>query len=195
MSDGTPTFGYSDDNFRRRLVASLPSLELVAEGLARAGVSAEVSEYRFRENVQEIAGYTEGEKDLVLRKSRFCVEVKSRDLSWTTPGDYPYGTAFVDTVAGFERKRKKPIAYVLVSNRTGAMACVPEFTCTGWTQERRRDRERGILDNFYMVDRKLLVDLDWVCRLSFALETSSPDKYVDVLNDHGFGNTSAARYV
>lgn len=47
-----------------------------------------------------------------------AIEIKLRNLEFTSPGDFPYDTVFVDDLAGL-RKAEAPFAWVYVSQITG----------------------------------------------------------------------------
>lgn len=70
------------------------------------------------------------------------IEVKSRRVRFTGPEDYPYPTAYVDTL-GSQRARGdvKPV-YVVVSQLTGGMVWVPRGIAL--TPRRTWDRVRDI---------------------------------------------------
>lgn len=89
------------------------------------------------------------------------VEVKSRSVRFTSPTDYPYPSAFIDTVSGYDAKPVKPVAYVLVSQVTGAMLCTPsDRVYSHWGVELARDSVRGIRDRFYTCPRGYLRTMD-----------------------------------
>lgn len=107
------------------------------------------------------------EIDLTVgRERRRTLDVKSRNIAFTSPADYPYETALVDTVSGWQAKPRKPAAIVLVSQITSAMLVIPTSTEPGWTTRRRHDRVRGMDDRFLEIPRGMLVQLsplvDWL---------------------------------
>jgi hypothetical protein len=125
---------------------ALHGLEVVVPSLA---VRRDVSERRaWRSSVD-------------IRVGGWDIEVKSRRERFTSPADYPYPTAYVDTVSGYESKPRPPLAYVLVSRPTGGMLALSVArTRELWTVRESRDRTRGITDAFYEVPRRCLVSLD-----------------------------------
>lgn len=83
------------------------------------------------------------------------IEVKSRNLVFHhNPPSFPYPDPFVDTVSGWEKKSKKPDAYVCVSQKTKGIICLPGSTRELWEVKRMRDHTRGIVDDFYVCDIK-----------------------------------------
>jgi hypothetical protein len=134
--------------------------ERVAERLRRSGCEATANPLQFRDKVSERWRFRTEQDVLVAAPRKAVVEVKSRDLSFTGPEDYPYATAIVDTVGGWEVKEPPPNAVVLVSQRTGGMAVVRTSTSSTWTTVRRRDHIRQIDDLFYEVERKSLTTFD-----------------------------------
>jgi hypothetical protein len=101
------------------------------------------------------------EFDLRVGVRRPCrVDVKSRRLEFTGPHDYPWSTALVDTVSGWNAKAIKPAAIVLVSQQTRALAVIRGSTEPDWIVRRRFDNVRRIEDDFYEVQRELLASFD-----------------------------------
>lgn len=47
------------------------------------------------------------------------VEIKQRTLSFTSPGDYPFDTVFVDDVRGYRQEAYHNLIYIYVSKPTG----------------------------------------------------------------------------
>jgi hypothetical protein len=46
------------------------------------------------------------------------LEIKERNLTFTSPDDFPYDTVFVDDLRGLGREQLSPFAYVFVSRKT-----------------------------------------------------------------------------
>lgn len=101
------------------------------------------------------AYFKTSEKDMWVEG--LSVEVKSRDLRFTSPRDYKYSTAFVDTVAGWEAKAEKPVAVVLISQVTRRPVVVSVRNWeTEWTIRTVFDRKRQISVTNYEVAREKL---------------------------------------
>ena len=97
------------------------------------------------------------------------IEVKSRKLGFNSdPDSFPMPTAFVDTVSGWRKKEKLPLAIVLVSQMTGKILVVPVTTSSNWKTIKSFDRKRKIEDLWYTVSKDLLkeykVFLDWLIK-------------------------------
>lgn len=102
-------------------------------------------------------GRNSGHDDIDLIVAGRAIEVKSRQVRFTGPGDVPSSRMpfFVDTVEKYGRKREKPWAYVIVSQITGAMLAVrakPER----WGKKEDRDRTRDQVCLWYTAPRSEL---------------------------------------
>lgn len=117
--------------------------------------------YSWRETREDIPLHNDS-LDLIVEGHR--IEVKSRDLDFSTdPRTFPYERAFVDTVSSYDSHAVKPLAYVFVSQRTGAMLSTPgrhPDAVASWTQTRAFDHVRKIHDMFYLVGREWLTPID-----------------------------------
>lgn len=138
--------------------------ELVAERLRGRGIAARVTPMEIRSDIDDRHRFAD-EHDLTVGRHRdIRIDVKSRNLAFTDAADYPYPTALVDTVSGWEAKTYKPAAIVLVSQITRAMVVVPRSTEGSWTIRRRSDRVRRIDDRFLEVSTALLRPFDELVR-------------------------------
>jgi len=70
------------------------------------------------------------------------------------PSTFPYDDLIVDTVSGYEAKEPKPIAYVMVSQKTGGMFVIPTAFSKSWRVERKYDRDRKHEDDFYLTNKR-----------------------------------------
>jgi hypothetical protein len=73
---------------------------------------------------------------------------------------YPYDSAFVDTLDGWNKKKEKPLAVVLVSQKTSSMLVVPVSTSANWGSESKYDRVRGIFETWLTVGREYLKPME-----------------------------------
>lgn len=133
--------------------------EIVAECLREHLLQVEVTPMEVRDHVDERHRFSD-EIDLCVGHARRLVDVKSRNLEFTGPRDFPYETALVDTVSSWQKKAHKPCAIVLISQRTKGLAVVRASTRTDWKQVERFDKEREIRDLFFEVPRELLATFD-----------------------------------
>ena len=133
--------------------------EIVGARLRDEGLTVNVTPMDVRANVDDRHRFAD-EIDLFIGAAAVPIDVKSRALTFTGAEDYPYDTAFVDTVKGWDRKPVKPRAIVLVSQTTLGMTVISAKTQPQWTQGISRDRKRGIADMFYFVSRELLRTFD-----------------------------------
>lgn len=161
---GTRAFGYSDEEFKRRLDQGHPWQEYVALFLRLHRIEAEAGAYRFRAHVDEVGEYSAHEHDIWLPKLRLHLDVKTRREAWHGMHDYPYPDVFVDTASSWKAKRDKPFAYVIVSRPTGAMLVVPADSAPRWRASKKRDHQRGISDYFLSASLQDVRDMAWLVR-------------------------------
>lgn len=161
---------YALHDVAARLAKSTSWVQGVVDALNAAGCQATSQQVSIRESVADIATYSQDETDVRVAPG-FSIEVKSRNVAWTTPQDFPYDTMIVDTLSGYLMKAVRPLAYVCVSTKTGAMSVIPPFTASTWGCERKVDRRRQALDGGAFVDKYLLApktelrDFGWLVRL------------------------------
>jgi hypothetical protein len=118
------------------------------------GLPVQVTKPTLRESVADRAQYLDELDVLVGSRSPVTLEIKSRNLRFTSPADYPFNTAFVDTVSGWNAKPAKPAAVVLVSQITlAALVISVKHTRDSWTTRRGHDGVRNIDDTWYMVPK------------------------------------------
>ena len=123
--------------------------EIVSLRLKDNGIDSIVPDLEFAQSKEQIKDFTANEKDILVGDE--VLEVKSRNLYFTDdPSSFPYDDLIIDTVSGFEGKAKKPLAYVMVSQKTGGMFVVPSYTSESWRVEVKYDRDRQHEDRFYL---------------------------------------------
>ena len=125
------------------------------------GLNVEMAPFGFRESIAQAGEY----RDTVdLRVNGVRVEVKSRPFAFTSMSDWPDDRLppFVDTVAKYDDRAEKPLAYVFVSQQTGAMLCTDGRLCASrtWGRVERLDSVRGIPETFYTVKPSSMRTMD-----------------------------------
>lgn len=126
--------------------------KVVSMRLKDEGIDSLVPDLEFAQTREEIKDFTANEKDIIV--GDHVLEVKSRNLYFTDdPSTFPYDDLIIDTVSGFEGKANKPLAYVMVSQRTGGMFVVPSYTSKDWRVEVKYDRDRKHEDKFYLASK------------------------------------------
>lgn len=121
------------------------------------GLKVEMPDLSVRSNIAE-AGHWINTTDLIVEGNP--LEVKSRDEAFTAPDTFPYSTIIVDTVAGFDAKKEKPIAYIMISRKTGCMLALASNSQSQWEIQERFDHVRKITDKFYFASTSLLRPLN-----------------------------------
>ena len=130
--------------------------EIVAERLRGAGIGCGVPELELVSSKEEIARMTENEKDIILDNG-LVLEVKSRNLGFSEdPALFWQKDIYVDTVSGYEAKKVKPYAYVMVSQKSGNMLVVHSNTKEKWFKKTVTDPYRKVTDSFYKIERQHL---------------------------------------
>lgn len=178
MSDSNATARWLDNDqlFFEQLEIGHDWAEKVATRLTAAGVSASATPMVRRLSVDHRHEFR-NEQDVVLARGHRAVEVKSRNLAFfEEPSTYPYPTALLDTVSGWDAKHPKPVAVVLVSQITGAMLVAPLSTSDNWTVTNAHDRVRGIDDRWYTVDVDDLIPFPVFIQ---RLRSDGADSHVD----------------
>lgn len=120
------------------------------------GLTVSLDPFKFRADRDHIADFRDT-PDLIVEGER--IEVKSRDLKFWTPATFNYARPFVDTVSSYDAYEVKPLAYVFVSQQTGAMVCTPSRNSEAvsrWGIEEHHDSVRDIDDVFYTTTKNLL---------------------------------------
>jgi hypothetical protein len=149
-------WGRNDSLFRKEAEEGHKWARLVAERLSALSVPSTTSPLEFAVDEADRERFV-NEQDVLLTNASGFIEVKSRRLAFTEePSSYPFGTAFVDTATGWDKKHPKPLAVVLVSQFTSAMLVVPVSTQSTWAITRSYDRVRQISERWYTVDSDLL---------------------------------------
>lgn len=155
-----PDWFDNDGLFRSELEEGHRQARKVSLRLEAQGLTTSLTPLAWRSTIDDRHQFS-GEID--LKVERLPVEAKSRRLTFTDkPHTYPFATAFIDTVSGWEQKTVKPRAVVLVSQETGCMLVVPvSGSRSQWSIKATRDRVRDIHDEWYVCSRGLLVTFDY----------------------------------
>ena len=133
----------------------------VCSRLRAYGLIVQLPALSVRTNVSEIYKY---KNELDLRVNGKIVEVKSRRLSFTSPQDFPYECALVDTVNGYDQKSPKPTFVLSISRETGSIIGVHGASQPFWYKRKMFDNIRYIRDLFYVCRRKYMLTLDEILR-------------------------------
>jgi hypothetical protein len=150
----------NDGLFRQELAGGYAWQQWVARFLTLRGLRVELPELIVRDDVRTKGTDYVDSVDLHVEGQR--IEVKSRREWFSTPTDYPFKTAFVDTRTKFELHAGAVRAYIIVSRLSGAMLVVSCATSAQWVPQARRDSVRGIDEVFLGCPRPLLRSIDWL---------------------------------
>ncbi len=151
---------WSTKDFHRELEAGHSWAQKVTDYLNAQGVDCTCTPISYAKTQAEIEVFTKKDKDITFNSMDGNLEVKSLRTEFTSPSDWPWATAIVDTASGWRQKEEKPMAVILVSKITGAMIAVPVSTEGEWKIEKRFDSLRKFEDNFLMVAKTHLRTID-----------------------------------
>lgn len=141
--------------------------EWAAGELKIRGLRVELPPFEIRRHLRDADSFTANDCDLTIRGSAVgdvVIEVKSRDIYFIDPAGYPYPTALIDTVSGWEAKQVEPRAVMLVSRTARRALVASAATKPRWSVARRRDAVRGIWDSFYECRREDLRPMEWLVK-------------------------------
>lgn len=157
MVDRDPSKPWIEDYeyFREQCLIGKEFERFVAAKLKLHGLSVEVQDDGIRESIDQISGFTKTSGDLKINGWPF--EVKSRNVRFTEPFDFPHWPMFVDTVQSYESKLVKPRGYIFVSQPTGALMGFSTKHIPECSKVAKFDRKRQIEDLFYCVDRRFVL--------------------------------------
>ncbi len=146
----------SEELFKRELTTGYKWQLYVAEFLRDNNFSVDIPALEIREDVKDIPNFS-NLPDILWGDKIF--EVKSRNLKFSSPQDYPYETVIVDTVSSWRAKQIKPAGYICISTKTKQMICLSSHTKIFWTKSCRYDRTRDLHDWFYAAPKNLWVSI------------------------------------
>lgn len=151
--------------------------EKVAATLNNCGINCYATPLEFATGIEDRARF-ENEQDIIFTSQTGCIEVKSRRLKFTNdPNSYPYETAFVDTVQGWNKKYPKPLAVVLISQITAAKLVIPVSTQQQWGRVNAYDRVRHFRENWYTVNKTMLTPFTQLVEWLYGRQINAQDKH------------------
>lgn len=100
-----------------------------------------------------------------------AIEIKLRNLEFTSPSDFPYDTVFVDDVTGL-RRAEHPFAWVYVSSVTGAWVWLLALDRDdSWEERVVYDGMRGFSMPTLVAPSRFLRPSEQLCGLLFSAES------------------------
>lgn len=108
------------------------------------------------------AWYTQNQVDVLVYPNslKLHLEVKVRDIRFTSPKDFPYPDLHCETVSGWQSKRVKPIAIAAISSYTQAVvvAIAPELLREQvWFEKSGYDPERQTKERWLAIKKEGLI--------------------------------------
>ena len=151
---------FGNDIFTREVIVGNRWSRHVAATLSSLGVPCTPSPLEIELDMSKVHRF-ENEMDITLDLQPGHLEVKSRALQFTSdPASFPYQTAFVDTKIGWDKKKPKPLAVILISQKTCEKVVIPTSTSDRWGTKTAIDRVRNIHECWYIVDKSLMRPFD-----------------------------------
>jgi len=96
------------------------------------------------------------------------IEVKSRNVAFDSPEDFPYETIIVETAAAYDKRRHPPDYYVMISQKTNAAIVLK----TGGVELIRETKpNRGVLTGYVLAPASAFVS--WTDFLASLPQTAS----------------------
>lgn len=157
MVDRNPELAWIDDfdYFKEQCLLGKEFERFVAAKLAKHGIPVEIVDDGIRTSKGQIAAYTKSSGDLKIKGWPF--EVKSRNVRFTSPDDFPHWPMFVDTVKSYDQKLVKPKGYIFVSQPTGVLMGFTSKHIVNCSKEEKFDNKRQISDIFYCIERRFIL--------------------------------------
>lgn len=167
----------NDELFRRECAAGHAWERHAGHFFLLHGFETHLGKQTIRDHVSQAHRYA-AQLDLTCEGVRF--EVKSRNVVFHTPDDFPFETIFVDTVGGWDQKPVKPNILLCISRETGAIIWLPTAaTKDRWAIVAKHDNVRSIDERFYEAPKRLwrkseeLVDV--LRKMQFRRKMLAPD--------------------
>jgi hypothetical protein len=118
---------FTDEKFKARLDVGNSHVDRLAERLTLDGLRVEIPKREYRKTYSDRHRFKD-EIDLIVNGK--VLEVKSRDLKWTTLEDFPFRSdgVFIGTVDKWKALKKSgkiPFAVVIMSQHSDAAIVVP----------------------------------------------------------------------
>jgi len=151
----------SDDEFKAALQESQPAVQVAYRWLLSKGYSATVPPTVERPDFETRMSYQD-KGDIILHKDGkdLRVEVKGRDLHFTSAEDFPYPTIFIDEDYKVDDP-KKPIetlsAYIILNADLTYAAIIRAATRDRWTLEEHWDPTNQDYRTNYVIARRYAV--------------------------------------
>ncbi len=143
----------NEDLFVKEVTEGYGWQQVACDRLRSEGIEVEINELSIRASIEDIPKYKD---EIDLRANGRILEVKSRRLVFTSPEDFPYECAFVDTVRGFEAKKEKPTLELMVSRSTETILGLNTASKPLWYKSKKYDNIRGITEYFYICRKRYL---------------------------------------
>jgi hypothetical protein len=144
-SDFSNRTAWIDDEsgFARELARGRKTQIRVAMRLLPLGLWLRVGGLLERNGIASQDEECQNEGDVEI-EGNHLLEVKGRDLEFTSRDDYPYPTVIVCAQRRWINRGRKPCAIIIVSEITDEVLVIPGNSSAEWTESKKHDRIRDI---------------------------------------------------
>jgi hypothetical protein len=145
----------NDDLFREQLIAGRRVEFVLAIDLLDLGFGVKVGQLEYRDSF----GADFADQADVMVGGGHVLEVKSRSLHFTCPGDYPFDPVYLGNGRRWMARRKRPCHFVIVSS-AGSRLAISTATSDSWKVDTTHDSVRDIYNTVLTAPRSLLVPFE-----------------------------------
>lgn len=149
----------TDPTFIDDLEQSKNTVWIVARWLSDRGNYISIPPTAVRPSAKQRLDYSDNGDLFIMRRKRRAwdrVEVKSRNLVFSSAADFPFKTIIVDVTHSYDNAKIKPLMYVLTNSAHTYCAIVKCTTFPQWKITRRYDGHAGRERSFYECPIKLV---------------------------------------
>jgi len=132
---------YSDEDFFDQLEKGHQIELQIARRIRDMGFDCPDPVLEKRGSVAEIHRFTENQTDLKVNGT-VNIEIKSRNLKFTGPHDFPFDDIIVDGKHTFDTKKNRPDLYLMYSIPTGTILVIDPRFKDQWTVKQSFNNRR-----------------------------------------------------
>lgn len=162
-----------EGHFQRRIGTGREREAYVAYRLIAEGLEVSVPALRVRPRYEDRADYRDS-RDMICAGQE--LEIKSTRFAFTSKRDFPFDPCFVDTEEKIEAKGP-PFAFLIVSQKTGAIMVVPGKTRDRWVKMSGRDNDRGCPVRWLGCELSLVREFSELVDHLLELQTSDGEEH------------------
>lgn len=159
-----------DSAFPKDLKDSAETVNMAADKIRAAGVKVDVPEIIVRPDILEWRGYSDGGDMWAIHPTGYNerLEVKKRNLKFTSAADFPYETIIVDISRTFEDALEggnTPFAYFFSNQDHSAWVAVLGASHPLWKKTAMWDRKKHRKREFLLAPRSCIIPFEQAVEL------------------------------